>query len=64
MLREVFAVPMGCMVTFKGFSCLVRAKIDAKMDVQSEGLYNNGGYSAAESFERLAKAMKVDLAFL
>ena len=49
-LREVFAVPMGCLVTFKGFSCLVRAKIDAKMDAQSEGIYNNGGYSAAESF--------------
>ena len=49
-LREVFAVPMGCLVTFKGFSCLVRAKIDAKMHVQSEGIYNIGGYSAAESF--------------
>ena len=51
MLREVFVVPMGCIVTYKGFSCLVRAKIDSKTDVQSEGgLYNTGGYSSAESF--------------
>ena len=30
MLREVFMLPMGCIVEYKGFACLVRAKIDPK----------------------------------
>jgi hypothetical protein len=32
LLKRLFSIPMACMVSYKGHQCLVRAKIDPKMD--------------------------------
>lgn len=31
-LRKTFFIPMGCVVYYKGFECLVRCKIDPQTD--------------------------------
>ena len=63
LLRRMFSIPMTCMVNYKGHQCLVRAKLDPKVDEE----YDIGGdlvFSKAQLFERLASATKVELSHL
>ena len=54
-------LPMGCIVEYKGFACLVRAKMDSKLE--SESLPSSRVISPKEAIERLAILVNVELSY-